>query len=1128
MAPLRRLAALLVVAAIGSCLGTEHEEETQQLPVACPVNSWCLPTGLCDPDYVIFDAKNPMEGSAPGEYVCGVTDTTVNYVCCDTQELLPHHFKPTPFRWYFQRKGSNIEGGLVVAPWPTFTIDDLEELENQNELHIDDDDDFEKDIPADDSKQDHDASEGEDINDGYVVEPDSFPSPTRNDGTSNEDLLAQGELYEELLRLRETERELLELQYQLAAEGREGRAVSTGGRSNRVMDRYPHMQGSGMADMSQIDEESPAVGDVEKAKATPTGHGDLSVGGAHLRRSDELGSRSEPDDDLPVPHICPSRSMCVPWNLCDAWQVLFDAESSQEKEYLCGLTEDSEMFVCCRRPSFLADQETGAPAPAPAADAANGAGPAAGSPPGSASASDPSSRVAEDTVPDSDVVQLPLDHLAELFSAFSPPPSQHATTAAPTTNRGSSDGLGSHGHYLEGVLLKERPKREIQPPPPSQGRVIYPSQIAAERLREVQRAAAAADGQGGDSEGTPFRNTLGGRLKPAGSLGTVKLGGLTPPPPRPSSRPDVRRELPILPPLPSPAPIPAPTQSPPLPSPPAHSNVEQEHEEAVSAGVAPAGAVPEAHEETAVPQKIAVTPRTVPQLEDVDIRPLRAEMWRGMGPDVPVGPVGRSAAGDADSRSVNSLDAEEETENKPGSLLSRILDSLPGGSVSSRHGSQQGQETPRGRFFGAPRPPLPLHRPTQPPRHGARPPFHQPEPFQPDHFQPGRFQPDHFQPGNFQPGFQPGFQPDHFQPGNFQPGHFQPEHFQPGGHGPGTGPHVDQVHPDKTQHFNVHERPPHQQTVHQRPGQHQPPHHQQPALSAQCGRGAEVGLHARVTTQRGEDGVTGYGEYPWHVAVLTVDLTYLCAGVLVAPRLVLTVAHCVTPLPAGTPLVVRVGDWDLASERELYPAYDVEVVRAVVHPEFYAGNLQNDMALLLLDPPVEGLPHVQPACLPPPHAQFDHQHCWVPGWGQARHVSGDIHDPSSYSWVLREAPVAVVTPGACQHHLRTTHLGPFYQLPRRGVLCAAGRSGSDACFGDGGGALVCPLKEDGPDGPLYAAGLVSWGIGCGQDIPAVYTKVSDYHGWIVSVLEDLERSVQFQHVPGAGHPREAGREGLKA
>ena len=169
--------------------------------------------------------------------------------------------------------------------------------------------------------------------------------------------------------------------------------------------------------------------------------------------------------------------------------------------------------------------------------------------------------------------------------------------------------------------------------------------------------------------------------------------------------------------------------------------------------------------------------------------------------------------------------------------------------------------------------------------------------------------------------------------------------------------------------------------------------------------------------------------------------------------------------------IYHICDGSLACHLLLYLVLNSKsIISASLPTEFYAGNLQNDIAVLVLDPPVEGLPHVQPACLPAPHAEFAHQHCWVPGWGQARHVAGDIHDPSSYSWVLREAPVAVVPASSCQHHLRTTQLGPFYQLPRRGALCAAGRGGSDACFGDGGGALVCPLSGDGPGGQLYAAG----------------------------------------------------------
>jgi secreted trypsin-like serine protease len=110
---------------------------------------------------------------------------------------------------------------------------------------------------------------------------------------------------------------------------------------------------------------------------------------------------------------------------------------------------------------------------------------------------------------------------------------------------------------------------------------------------------------------------------------------------------------------------------------------------------------------------------------------------------------------------------------------------------------------------------------------------------------------------------------------------------------------------------------------------------------------------------------------------------------------------------------------------------------------------------------------------------FSNQRCWVTGWGKDA-----FGDAGNYQHVMKEVDVPVVANPECERRLRQTRLGFDFAL-HPGFMCAGGEEGKDACKGDGGGPLVCEVN-----GAWQLAGLVSWGIGCGQkSIPGVYVKV---------------------------------------
>ncbi|XP_050092154.1 phenoloxidase-activating factor 2-like [Anopheles aquasalis] len=264
--------------------------------------------------------------------------------------------------------------------------------------------------------------------------------------------------------------------------------------------------------------------------------------------------------------------------------------------------------------------------------------------------------------------------------------------------------------------------------------------------------------------------------------------------------------------------------------------------------------------------------------------------------------------------------------------------------------------------------------------------------------------------------------------------------------------------------------------------------------STGCGLRNVEGINFRIVG--GTDNETQYGEYPWMMAILKkADVlgmpnraVYVCGGSLIHYQVVLTAAHCLHRIQR-TDLVVRAGEWDTRTAEEMYQTQDRAVAEIVVHPEYYKGGQQNDVALLFLGSPFRPKKTIHPVCLPPQDTKFDGQTCFATGWGKDRYGKEGTHQT-----ILRHIDLPIVPHDKCQTALRTTDLDEDFTLDKS-FICAGGEEGKDTCKGDGGSPLVCsiPSKQQ----LYYQTGIVSWGIGCGEEgIPGVYTNVALFRSWI--------------------------------
>jgi secreted trypsin-like serine protease len=200
-----------------------------------------------------------------------------------------------------------------------------------------------------------------------------------------------------------------------------------------------------------------------------------------------------------------------------------------------------------------------------------------------------------------------------------------------------------------------------------------------------------------------------------------------------------------------------------------------------------------------------------------------------------------------------------------------------------------------------------------------------------------------------------------------------------------------------------------------------------------------------------------------------------CSGALIAPRLVLTVAHCVQR--GATYKIVEYGADKQAQLRE--------VTAVAIHPSFnmqamLAHRATSDVALLRLEAPPQGK---NPAILGMPQLPLvAGSRFTIAGIGVTIRGAGE-----SAGTIRAASLVATGRPGTLQIRL----VDPLGQGTRAGL---------GACTGDSGG----PVFEDRQGGPAII-GVISWSTGPnGSDGCGGLTGVTPltlYHDWIVQTAK---------------------------
>ncbi|XP_011502711.1 PREDICTED: trypsin-1-like [Ceratosolen solmsi marchali] len=203
----------------------------------------------------------------------------------------------------------------------------------------------------------------------------------------------------------------------------------------------------------------------------------------------------------------------------------------------------------------------------------------------------------------------------------------------------------------------------------------------------------------------------------------------------------------------------------------------------------------------------------------------------------------------------------------------------------------------------------------------------------------------------------------------------------------------------------------------------------------------------------------------------------ICGGTIISKLWIVTAAHCIYKSKPVWSIIVGSADVSTGGEHH-------KISNIIVHPKYDNQTEDNDIALIKLAKLIVFNRHkksVPLAIVPPKTGDL----MIISGFGKLGEYKG-------YPLILEKATVIVSDHAACKIK--------YQGDPITDNMFCAGAGVTDACQGDSGGPGII-------NG--YLAGVVSSGMECASIYyPGIYTKVFNYHKWIIKTMRTRKSGFQ--------------------